>query len=168
MADYLSPSPTGQGTRRGYAFGVMVAGASLVFCAILPWAGVEARSELIGGGVSDDIRGVDDVLGVLALLAGLAALGCGVAGVLTRPRVAALASLPGALAALVLVLFVTDSAGIRDRISIDLGRLLSVEPVIRFGWFAALASALAVVVLAVATLVRRQPWQADRRGGRQS
>jgi len=51
---------------------------------------------------------------------------------------------------------VTDSAGIQERVSIDLGRLLSVEPVIRFGWFAALASALAVIVLAVATLVRRQ------------
>ncbi|WP_336204744.1 hypothetical protein [Nonomuraea sp. LPB2021202275-12-8] len=153
MADYLSPV---RPKRRGYALAVVLAGAMLVFCAILPWAGVEARSELIGGGVSNDIRGIDDVFGVYTLVSGLAALGCGVAGLLTRPRVAALAVLPGAVAALVLVLFVTDSAGIRDRISIDLGRLLSIEPVIRYGWFAALTSAVAVVVLAVLALVRRR------------
>lgn len=127
-----------------------------MFCAVLPWAGIEARSDLIRGGLSSDIRGVDDSFGVCALVAGLVALACGMAGVLARPRIAALAVVPGALATLVLVRFVTEMPGLPDRISVDLGGLLSIEPVIRWGWFAALASALAVTVLAVLALVRRQ------------
>jgi hypothetical protein len=150
VADHLTPAG------RGYAFAVVLAGALLMFCAVLPWAGVEARIELIGGGVSRDLRGVDDPYGLYTLVAGLAALACGVAGLLGRPRIAALAALPGAVAAFVLVLFVTDSSGIRDRVSIDLGRFLSIEPAIRYGWFAALAVSLAVILLAILALVRRQ------------
>jgi hypothetical protein len=155
VADYLKPTPARPTTRRGYALAVVVAGALLTFCAILPWAGLEARSELIGSGVASTIRGIDDTLGVYTLIAGLVALACGLSGVLAHPRLASLAVVPGAVAVLVLVMFVTGGNGLQDRISIDLGSLLSVEPVIRFGWFAALASSLAVVALAVVALFRR-------------
>ncbi|MEU4572852.1 hypothetical protein ACBI99_26265 [Nonomuraea sp. ATR24] len=152
MADHLTPSPAG----RLHAFAVMLAGGLLIFCVVLPWAGTQATSDLVGAGLSRDVRGIDDASGVWTLLAGLAAAGCGLAGLIGRPRVAALAALPGALAAVVLVLFVTGSAGLPDRVSIDLG-FLSIEPVIRYGWFAALGASLAVVVLAVLALFRRSP-----------
>ncbi|WP_113702437.1 hypothetical protein [Nonomuraea lactucae] len=155
MADSPSPGPAERGTRRGYALAVAVAGASLVVSAILPWAGVEARSDLLGGGVSSGIRGVDAGLGVYTLVAGLAALALGVAGGLGRPWIAALAVVPGGLATALLVMFVADPRGLADRVSLDLGRVLSVEPVIRYGWFAALAASLAVVLFAVLTVLRR-------------
>ncbi|MGN9837974.1 hypothetical protein ACTMTI_07620 [Nonomuraea sp. H19] len=155
MADDLQPAPVRPRTRRGYALAVSVAGALLVCCAILPWAGLEARSALIGGGVANDMRGIDDAFGVYTLLAGLLALACGLAGVLTRPRLAALALVPGAAAVLVVVMFVTHGSGLQDRISIDLGEVLSIAPVIRIGWFAALACSVAVVVLAALALFRR-------------
>ncbi|MGW0806737.1 hypothetical protein [Nonomuraea sp. NPDC002799] len=153
MADHLHP--TRPRTHRGYALAVVIAGALLTFCAILPWAALEARSDLIGAGVAGDVRGIDGAFGVYTLVAGLVALACGLAGVLGRPRLAALAVLPGGVAVLTLVMFVTDGSGLRDRFSVDLGNLLSIAPVIRGGWFAALASALAVVVLAVLALIRR-------------
>ncbi|MFC4112952.1 hypothetical protein [Nonomuraea zeae] len=155
MADYLQPAPARSRARRGYAIAVGAAGALLTVCAILPWAALEARSSLLGGAIAGSVRGVDDSFGVYTLIAGLAALACGLAGALAHPRLAALAVVPGAAAVLVVVLFVIEGSGIKDRFSIDLGDLLSVEPVIRFGWFAALASAVAVVVLSVLALVRR-------------
>ncbi|MEU7740460.1 hypothetical protein [Nonomuraea sp. NPDC049158] len=156
MADSLSPSPAKPKARRGYAFVIAVAGALLVFCAFLPWTGIEARIGAIGG-VSNDIRGIDDSLGVYALIAGLATLALGVAGLFGRPRVAALAVIPGALATIVLVRFVVDPPGVGNGVSVDLG-FLSIEPGIRYGWFAALACALAAVALAVLSLRRsRQP-----------
>ncbi|GAA3624007.1 hypothetical protein GCM10022419_132070 [Nonomuraea rosea] len=155
MADYLQPAPARPSTRRGNAISVGVAGALLTVCAILPWAGLEARSSIIGGAVASSVRGVDDAFGVYTLIAGLVALACGLIGALAHPRLAALAVLPGAAGVLALVLFVTEGSGIQDRFTIDLGNLLSVEPVIRFGWFAALASSVAVVVLGVLALVRR-------------
>ncbi|MFI7125333.1 hypothetical protein ACIBQ1_06530 [Nonomuraea sp. NPDC050153] len=155
MADYLQSAPAKPTARRGYALAVVVAGALLVFCAVLPWAGLEVRSELIGGGLANDIRGIDDTYGVYTLVSGLVALGCGVAGLLTHPRVAALAALPGAVAAAVLVLFMTDGSGVRDRLSVDLGQVLSIGPTVKFGWFAAMGCAVAIVVLSVLALVRR-------------
>ncbi len=155
VADYLQPAPAKPAAHRGYALAVVVAGALLVFCAVLPWAGLEVRSELIGGGLANEIRGIDDTFGIYTLVAGLAALGCGIAGLLTRPRLAALAAVPGAAAVAVLVLFMTDGSGVRDRLSFDLGQVLSVGPVIKFGWFAAMGCAVAVVVLSVLALVRR-------------
>lgn len=155
VADYPQPAPPRPVTRRGYALAVAVAGALLVFCAVLPWAGLEVRSGLIGGGLASDVRGIDDPYGVWALVAGLAALGCGVAGLLSRPGITALAALPGGAAVVVLVLFMTDGSGLRDRLSVDLGEVLSIGPAVRFGWFAALACSLAVVVLSVLALVRR-------------
>ncbi|MEV4173473.1 MULTISPECIES: hypothetical protein [unclassified Nonomuraea] len=155
MADDLKPTPARPRVRRGYPLAVMAAGALLVFCAVLPWAGLQATSSLIGGGVASDVRGIDDTFGVYTLLAGLVALGCGLVGTLAHPRLAALAVVPGGVALLVLVLFVTDGSGLQDRISIDLGELLSIEPVIRFGWFGALGCAVAVVLLSLLALFRR-------------
>lgn len=140
---------------RGYAAGITLAGAVLALCAVLPWSGVRAGSAIIGGAITSDTRGIDDLLGVYALLAGVAAIGCGITGMLARPRLAAVAAVPGALAMLALVMFVSSPRGPADRVSLDVGELLSVEPVIRYGWYAALASAFAVVLLAVLTLVRR-------------
>ncbi len=139
---------------RGYPLAVTAVAALLVFCAVLPWAGVEARIGVLGAGVSGDVRGIDDGLGVYALLAGLAALACGLAGLLAHPRLAALAVLPGGLAVAATLMFQLQGGGWRDRVSVDLG-LLSVTPVIRAGWFATLACALALVVLGVLALVRR-------------
>jgi hypothetical protein len=155
VADSLTPSPPKPQARRGYAFAVALAGALLVVCAVLPWTGVEARIDLIGRGVSNDVRGIDDSLGVYTLLAGLAALALGIAGLVTRPRVAALAVLPGVLATVVLVRFVADPPGLGDRVSVDLG-FVSIVPGIRVGWFAALACALAIVTLSVLVLLRRR------------
>ncbi|MFG1702437.1 hypothetical protein ACFLIM_04525 [Nonomuraea sp. M3C6] len=156
MADYLQPTPSKPRTRRGYPLAVVVAGALLVFCAVLPWAGLEVKSNLIGGGMVNDIRGIDDTFGVYTLVAGLLALACGLAGLLTRPMIAALAAVPGAVAVAVLVLFMTDGSGMRDRLSVNLGDVLSIGPVIKFGWFAALACSVAVVVLSILALFRRQ------------
>ncbi|MEV5895259.1 hypothetical protein [Nonomuraea fuscirosea] len=152
----MAVAPAHPKLRRGYPLAVIAAGALLVFCAVLPWAGLQATSGLIGAGVASDVRGIDDPFGVYTLIAGLAALGCGLAGLLSRPRLAALALVPGGAAVLVLVLFVTQGSGLRDRISFDFGELLSIEPVIRFGWFAALACALAIVALAFMSLVGRR------------
>lgn len=150
VAEDLSSRPARVGGRR-YAAGVTLAGAALVVCAVLPWSGVRASSALLGA-ITSDTRGIDDMLGVYALLAGLAALGCGVAGLFARPRFAAVAAVPGALAMVVLVMFVSGPA---DRVSVELGGLLSIEPVIRYGWYASLASAFGVVLMAVLALVRR-------------
>ncbi|MEU0572093.1 hypothetical protein ABZ297_42760 [Nonomuraea sp. NPDC005983] len=152
----LQPAPRRRATRRGYALAVLVAGAVLAICAVLPWAGIQASSDLIGGGVTRSLRGTDDRFGIYTLVAGLAAAALGLAGTLSRPRLAALAMIPGALAAVVLVMFISDPKDVGDRISIDLGGLLSIEPVIQYGWWAALASSLAVVVLAVLALVGRR------------
>lgn len=150
------PTPARPRTRRGYALAVTAAGALLVFCAVLPWAGLQATSSLIGGGVANDVRGIDDPFGVYTLMAGMVTLGCGLAGMVARPRLAALAVIPGGLALVVLVMFISgDGGGLRDRISLNLGELLSIEPVIRFGWFGALACALAIVLLSVLALFRR-------------
>ncbi|NUS07188.1 MAG: hypothetical protein HOV97_32045 [Nonomuraea sp.] len=157
MADDLKPAAA-TSARRGTALAVAVVAALLVCAAIMPWAGIEARSDLIGGGVSNDVRGIDVDKGVYTLIAGLAALGLGVAGLLGgRPKIAALAVIPGALATLLLVMFVSDPRNLGDRLSIDLGNLLSIEPVIRFGWFAALACSIAIVILSMLTLIRRRP-----------
>ncbi|GAA2303855.1 hypothetical protein GCM10010149_61790 [Nonomuraea roseoviolacea subsp. roseoviolacea] len=161
MAVPLQPGPR-QGRirrgRRGYALAVSVAAALLVLCAVLPWAGIEARSEVIGGGLTSDVRGVDAGLGVFTLVAGLVALALGVAGLLgRRPWVAALAALPGAFATVLLVMFAADPGGVTGRVSLDLGGMLSVGPVIRYGWFAALASSLALVLFAVLAAARRSP-----------
>ncbi|WP_084965051.1 hypothetical protein [Thermoactinospora rubra] len=143
------------GNSRGPAFAVTVAGALLVVSATLPWAGIEARSDLIGAGVSHDVRGVDDAMGLSALAAGLVAAGLGLAGLLTGRRLpAALALLPGGLAVVLPVLFLT---GTRGAVSVELGGLLSVEPGLRYGWFATLASAVAVVVSAIVAISRRSP-----------
>lgn len=160
--DDLRPAPVRR-ARRGLPLAVTAAGALLVICAVLPWAGLRAGSGLVGGlltgmtggTLTSEVRGVDDVYGVGTLVAGLAAVACGVAGLRGRPRLAALAVLPGGAAVLLVVLFVTEGNRLRDRISIRLGDLLSIEPVITFGWFAALASAVAVTVLAVLALLRR-------------
>ncbi|HUR05802.1 MAG TPA: hypothetical protein VM347_24875 [Nonomuraea sp.] len=152
MADHLPQSPAKPKARRGYAFVIAVAGALLVFCAFLPWTGIEAKIGAIGG-VSNDMRGIDDSLGVYTLVAGLATLVLGVAGLFTRPRMAALAVVPGALATIWLLMFVVDPPGVGNGVSVDLG-FLSIEPGIRYGWFAALACALAVVALAALSLVR--------------
>ncbi|MFD1546581.1 hypothetical protein [Nonomuraea guangzhouensis] len=152
MADHLPQSPAKPTARRGYAFVIAVAGALLVFCAFLPWTGVEARIGAIGG-VSDDMRGIDDSLGVYTLVAGLVTLVFGVAGLFARPLVAALAVVPGVLATVWLLMFVVDPPGVGNGVSVDLG-FLSIEPGIRYGWFAALACALAVIALAVLSLVR--------------
>ncbi|SDJ34090.1 hypothetical protein SAMN05421874_101493 [Nonomuraea maritima] len=158
--DDLRPAPSRR-ARRGLPLAVTAAGALLVFCAVLPWAGLRATSGLVGGlltgmtsALTSEVRGVDDVYGVCTLIAGLAAVACGVAGLRGRPRLAALAVLPGGAAVLLVVLFVTEGSR-RDRISIRLGDLLAIEPVIAFGWFAALASAVTVTVLAVLALLRR-------------
>ncbi|SEL70000.1 hypothetical protein [Nonomuraea pusilla] len=155
MADHLKPAPAPPRAGRGYALSVVLAGALLAFCAVLPWAGVEARSAVIGGAISSDVRGIDDAAGLWTLAAGLAVLAAGVAGLLSRPRVAALAALPAVLAAVLLVRFAAAPRQIGDRLSLDLGGLLSVQPVIRIGWYAALATAVAAVVLSVLALTRR-------------
>ncbi|WP_188196486.1 hypothetical protein [Nonomuraea sp. SYSU D8015] len=154
MADDLQPAPATPRTRRRYPLAVSVAGALLVCCTILPWAGVDAKIGLLGSGVTTDVRGVDDTFGIYTLLAGLAAVACGLAGLLSHPRLAALAVVPGAVAVPAVLMFVTRGGGAQDRVSIDLG-VLSVEQAIRFGWFAALACSLAVAVLGLLTLLRR-------------
>jgi hypothetical protein len=155
VADDLKPASARTRLGRGPAIAVLAAGVLLTICAILPWAGIQATSSLIGAGVASDVRGIDDPLGVYTLLAGLAALGCGVAGLIAHPRLAALAIAPGVVAVFVLVSYVAGSDGLRNRVSIHLGDLLSIEPVIRPGWFAALACAVATVLLSVVALVRR-------------
>lgn len=99
MADYVSPLAGNRPKRKprtGYALAVVVAGLLLAFCAILPWAGIEARSDLIGTGVTKNVRGIDDPFGVYVLICGLLAVACGVGGAVTRKPLAALALIPGA------------------------------------------------------------------------
>ncbi|MFC7720154.1 hypothetical protein [Nonomuraea recticatena] len=148
MAD-THPRPS----RRGLAVAVVLTGLLLSFTALLPWAGVDARLDLLGAGLSQDVRGVDDPFGVYTLVAGLAAAVLGAAGALRGRLLTALAALPGAAACVLLVVYVADPRGIADRVSVDLG-MLSIEPGLRAGWFAALAAALAVTVLALLCLPR--------------
>ncbi|MEV4895432.1 hypothetical protein AB0K48_39265 [Nonomuraea sp. NPDC055795] len=160
MGDYLSSRVSGRPerkARRGYALAVVAAGALLVVCAILPWAGLSARSDLIGAGVVRTVRGIDDGFGVYTLIAGLVAGAFGLAGLMTGRRPwAGLAAIPGGVAAAVLVLFVAGPRDAGDRTSVDLGEFLTIEPVLQYGWFAALGSALAVVVFAVLSLLPRR------------
>lgn len=138
---------------RAYPIAVAVCGALLVVAAILPWAGIEASSDLLGGSVAHNVRGVDDQAGVYTLVAGLAAAVLGVAGLLGPRWLTALAAIPGLVALVVLIVFVTDPG---ESLSVDLGGLLSIEPVLRPGWFVALAAALAVTVLSPLSLVKRR------------
>ncbi|MEU7897562.1 hypothetical protein AB0B45_32485 [Nonomuraea sp. NPDC049152] len=148
MADTLA-----RPSRRGVAVAVVLAGLLLALSALFPWAGIDARLEVLGAGVSQDVRGVDDPFGVYTLVAGLAAAALGVAGLLRGRLMTALAALPGVAAAVLLVMYVADPRGIADRVSVDLG-VLSIEPGLRLGWFAALAAALAVTALALLALTR--------------
>ncbi|WP_431898229.1 hypothetical protein [Nonomuraea sp. bgisy101] len=148
MADTLA-----RPSRRGVAVAVVLAGLLLALSALFPWAGIDARLEVLGAGVSQDVRGVDDPFGVYTLVAGLAAAALGVAGLLRGRLLTALAVLPGLVAAVLLVMYVADPRGIGDRVSVDLG-VLSIEPGLRPGWFAALAAALAVTTLALLALTR--------------
>jgi len=154
VADDLQPTPAKPRTRRGYALAVSVAGALLVCCTVLPWAGIDAKIDLIGSGLTTDVRGVDDAFGMYTLVAGLVAVACGLAGLLGHPRLAALAAVPGAVAVPAVVMFATQGSGLQGRISIDVG-VVSVAQAIRFGWFAALACALVVAVLGILALFRR-------------
>ncbi|MFD1937282.1 hypothetical protein ACFSKW_38015 [Nonomuraea mangrovi] len=148
MADTLA-----RPSRRGVAVAVVLAGLLLALSALFPWAGIDARLEVLGAGVSQDVRGVDDPFGVYTLVAGLAAAALGVAGLLRGRLLTALAVLPGLVAAVLLVMYVADPRGIGDRVFVDLG-VLSIEPGLRPGWFAALAAALAVTTLALLALTR--------------
>ncbi|MFE3449139.1 hypothetical protein ACFXJ8_09405 [Nonomuraea sp. NPDC059194] len=148
MADTLA-----RPSRRGVAVAVILAGMLLALTALLPWAGVDARLEALGAGISQDVRGVDDPFGVYTLVAGLAAAALGVAGLLRGRLLTALAALPGLAAAVLLVVYVADARGIADRVSVDLG-VLSIEPGLRPGWYAALGAALAVTALALLALPR--------------
>lgn len=149
MADFSASDRPG----RGSPLAVAACGALLVVAAILPWAGLQASSDLIGGSVASDMRGVDDQTGLVALVAGLLAAVLGVAGAVGRRWIAALALVPGAAALVALIMFVSSPG---DRFSVDLGGLLSIEPVLRPGWFAALAAALALTVFAALSVVRRR------------
>ncbi|MEV0995687.1 hypothetical protein [Nonomuraea sp. NPDC050202] len=156
MADDLMPTPARRRVRRGYPLAVAAAGALLVFCAVLPWSGWQATSSLIDAGVASDLRGIDHTSGIYTLLAGLVALGCGLAGLLSsHPRLAALAVLPGGSAVVLVLRYPPGGGGLRDLFAFELGDVLSIAPVFRFGWFAALGCALALVVLSVLALLRR-------------
>ncbi|MET9337472.1 MULTISPECIES: hypothetical protein [unclassified Nonomuraea] len=148
MADTLA-----RPSKRGVAAAVVLAGLLLALSALLPWAGIDARLDVLGAGISQEMRGVDDPFGVYTLVAGLAAAAFGLAGLLRGRLLTALAALPGTAAAVLLVVYVADPRGIGDRVSVDLG-VLSIEPGLRPGWYAALAAALAVTALALLALPR--------------
>ncbi|MBB5964489.1 hypothetical protein [Planomonospora venezuelensis] len=154
MADPTASPSASPVSGRALPVAVIAAGALLAVTAFLPWAGIRADIVVIGS-VSEHVRGVDDWSGVLALVSGAAATALGVAGVMRDLRLAALAALPGAVTVLVLLVFLSDPRGRAENVSIDLGGLVTVRPTIEYGWFAALAAALAVTVLGVAVLVRR-------------
>ncbi|MEU6999298.1 hypothetical protein [Nonomuraea sp. NPDC046570] len=142
--------------RAGYAVAVVVAGLALAFCVFLPWAGIEARIEALGRGVSHDVRGIDTTAGLYSLVAALAATALGITGLVGRRLLAALAVVPGGVSAVALVLFVTSRSGLGDRVSVDLG-LLRIEPMLRPGWFGAAAAALTVLVCAALSATRPPP-----------
>lgn len=156
VADDLKPTPARPRVRRGYPLAIAATGALLMFCAVLPWSGWQATSNLIDAGVATDMRGIDHAFGVYTLMAGLVALGCGLAGLLSsRPRLAALAVVPGGVALPLVLRYPPGGGGLHDLFAFELGDMISIAPVIRFGWFAALGCALAVVVLSVLALLRR-------------
>ncbi|GIH98540.1 hypothetical protein [Planobispora takensis] len=164
-----APSPA---SGRALPIAVAAAGALLVVAAFLPWAGIRADIVFVGS-VSERIRGVDDWSGVLALISGIAAtaLGAvaatGVTGVANGRRFTALATLPGVITVLVLLVFLSDPLGRAEQASIDLGGLMRVQPTVEYGWFVAFAAALAVTALGITALLLRRPVpQADgRRAG---
>ncbi|MFC4059464.1 hypothetical protein ACFOWE_14245 [Planomonospora corallina] len=137
--------------------GVIATGALLVVAAFLPWAGVRADVVVIGS-FSESVRGVDDWSGVLALFSGAAAVIIGIAG-RERPFTA-LAALPGAITVAVLLVFLSDPQGRGRSASLAIGDIVRVEPTIEYGWFVALAAALAVTGFGLAALA------AGRRAGR--
>ena len=120
---------------------MVAAGLVLTGCVFLPWARIEARIEQLGRGVSQDVRGIDSAAGLYTLVAGLAAIAFGVAGLVGRRFFAILATVPGAAALLALITFVTSRSGLGSRLSVDLG-VLRIEPILRPGWFLAAAAAL--------------------------
>jgi hypothetical protein len=134
---------------------VVVTGALLVFCAVLPWAGLEARSDLIDAGVTENLRGVDAAFGVYTLLSGVLAAILGLATLLTRLPLTPLAAIPGLAAGVLLVMFVANPDGRSKGLTVKLGDFLTIEPVLKFGWFAALASAVATTAFALFSLLPR-------------
>ncbi|GIH77541.1 hypothetical protein [Planobispora longispora] len=160
MADPTPAPAPASAPGRALPIALVAAGALLVVAAFLPWAGFKADIVFVGS-VSERIRGVDDWSGVLALISGVVAtaLGAmaatGVAGAANGRRLTALATLPGAITALILMIFLSDPQGRAENASIDIGGLVKVQPTVEYGWFVALAAALAVAALGITALVRR-------------
>ncbi|GGS47793.1 hypothetical protein GCM10010156_03190 [Planobispora rosea] len=160
MADPTAVPAPASAPGRALPIAVVAAGALLVVSAFLPWAGITADIVFFGS-VSERVRGVDDWSGMLALISGAAAtaLGAvaalGIAGAADGRRFTALATLPGAITVLVLLIFLSDPQGRAENASIDLGGLMRIQPTVEYGWFAALAAALAVTALGITALVRR-------------
>ncbi|MBG0828943.1 hypothetical protein HS041_14305 [Planomonospora sp. ID67723] len=158
MTDPIDPAvrsaPSAPESGRTLPVAVIVAGALLVVTAFLPWAGIRADIVVIGS-VSERIRGVDDWPGVLAMVSGTVAAALGVMAVMNDRRFTALAALPGAITVLVLLVFLSDPQGRAESASIDIGGLVRVQPTVEYGWFAALAAALALSMLGIAALLRR-------------
>ncbi|WP_343950747.1 hypothetical protein [Nonomuraea longicatena] len=159
MAEYFPPRPAARAERkprRGYALAVVVTGALLVFCAALPWAGLEARSDLIDAGIGKSLRGVDAACGVYTLLSGVLAVMLGLATLVTRLPLTPLAAIPGLAAGVLLVVFVTNPDGHSKGLTVALGDFLTIEPALKYGWFAALAAAVATTVFALFSLLPRR------------
>ncbi|MBG0816003.1 hypothetical protein [Planomonospora sp. ID82291] len=145
MADLTTPASP----NRIAPVGVIAGGALLVVAAFLPWAGVRADIAVLGS-LSQNVRGVDDWSGILALIGGTMAAVIGVAGG-DRPFTA-LAALPGAVTTAVLLVFLSDPQGRGRNASFTVGDLVRVEPTVEYGWFVALAAALAVTGFAATAL----------------
>ncbi|WP_344858672.1 hypothetical protein [Planomonospora alba] len=145
----LTPPAASAAPGRTAQVGVVATGALLVVAAFLPWAGVRADIAVLGS-LSESVRGVDDWSGVLTLVAGIAAVVIGVAGG-ERPFTA-LAALPGAVTVAVLLVFLSDPQGRGRNASFSVGDLVRVEPTVEYGWFVALAAALAVTGFGLAAL----------------
>ncbi|WP_152990725.1 hypothetical protein [Sphaerimonospora mesophila] len=137
------------------AVGVTVTGLALAGTALLPWAGVTARTAVLGAELTRSIRGVDYGAGWFVLGAGITAMLLGMLGMRRDRLFAGFAILPGAVAAFALAMFLTDPRELADRLGLRFPGPFAVSPAIQYGWFAALLASIAVAVLAIAAFPRQ-------------
>ncbi|MFC0861261.1 hypothetical protein ACFHYQ_03010 [Sphaerimonospora cavernae] len=154
----LTPPP--DGTPRPHtgglpAAGVTVTGLAMAVTALLPWAGVTAKTALLDAELTHSVRGVDYGAGWFVMGAGIAAMLLGLLGLRRDRLYAGFAILPGAVAAFALAMFLTDPRELADRLDFRIPGLLDVHPAIQYGWFAALLTSIVVAALAATAFLRQ-------------